>query len=420
MSTSLFFLVWGLGTALALPLLLPFRARSVAGIHAFILANVLAIVSLLAYSTDSFLPADVYIFASALAWIGAVSAVYVGIRQFFGLVPYIGRTVLAATCVIALFIVAEFVLHSQLLRLTLFSFYTCIGLGSAGWVILRKRDRIQTQGVVLYAATAILGLAVLHAFRLAIYLSGVEPVVSVLQPSPWGLFFMVCGAVTVPAVFLALLLLIQTGLAEQMQAALTFDNLTKAYSRRSILAELDYELQRCARSGNALGVLVLDIDHFKAVNDKYGHAAGDTALRHFANVVQSTVRASDRFGRLGGEEFVLITYDCTPARAWRQALRVRDAVSATPLHIQGAFVSMTVSGGLAAFQPGDTADEILARADAALYRAKESGRNQIQMALGNTGPTPIYAGIDLSEHRATVPRELPETGVQSGQHTTTA
>ncbi|MDF8364736.1 GGDEF domain-containing protein, partial [Achromobacter anxifer] len=278
----------------------------------------------------------------------------------------------------------------------------------------------QTQGVVLYAATAILGLAALHALRLMIYLGGAAPIVSILLPSPWGLFFMVCGAVTIPAVFLALLLLIQTSLAEQMQAALTFDNLTRAYSRRSIRAEIDHELQRCTRSGKVLGMLVLDIDHFKTVNDKYGHAAGDTALRHFTQVVQSTVRATDRFGRLGGEEFVLLMPDCSPASALRQAHRVREAIGQTRLHLEHAVVSMTVSGGLASFQHGDTADEILARADAALYRAKESGRNQIHVAFGDIGPTPIYAGIDVNEFRATTPRSSPVASVQLGQSMNTA
>lgn len=420
MTTSLFFLVWGLGTALALPLLLPFRTRSVAGIRAFILANILAIVSLLAYAADGILPAELYVFTSGIAWIGAVSAVYVGIRQFFGLTPHIERIAIAAVCAAALLVLSIFVLHSELLRMAVFSVYTCVGLGVAGVVILRKRDRIQTQGVVVYAATAILSLAALHVLRLLIYLGGVAPVMSMLAPSPWGLFFMVCGAVTVPAVFLALLLLIQTSLAEQMQAALTFDNLTKAYSRRSILAALDYELQRCARSGSGLGVLLLDIDHFKAVNDQYGHAAGDMALRHFSQRVQSTVRVTDRFGRLGGEEFVLLMYDCPPTRALRQAQRVREAVSQTPLSIDGALVHMTVSGGLASFQHGDTADEILARADAALYRAKEAGRNQIQVAFAACGPTPVYAGIDLNESLATTPRLSIVTDAQPEQNTTTA
>ena len=191
-----------------------------------------------------------------------------------------------------------------------------------------------------------------------------------LHPTPWALFFIVGGSVTVPALFLALLLLVQTRMSERMQEALTFDSLTQAYSRRSFMDELQHELRRCERNDGRLVVLLLDIDFFKAINDRHGHATGDQALRHFARVVQRAVRASDRFGRLGGEEFALLMYDCEPASALVQAQRVCDALRDAPLHTVDGEIRMTVSGGLAAYRRGDTADGILARADVALYRAR--------------------------------------------------
>ncbi|KAG1240706.1 hypothetical protein G6F68_017401 [Rhizopus microsporus] len=144
--------------------------------------------------------------------------------------------------------------------------------------------------------------------------------------------------------------------------------------------------------GGQLAVLVLDIDHFKSINDRYGHAAGDTALRHYAQVVQNAVRSSDRFGRLGGEEFVLLMYDCDPARALIHAQRVCDALRDTPLYLQGGEVQMTTSGGLASYQPGDSADGILARADVALYRAKEQGRDRVEMAFSGRGTGRVQVG----------------------------
>ncbi|NMK47554.1 GGDEF domain-containing protein [Achromobacter sp. Bel] len=385
MTTSLFFLMWGLATALALPLLLPFQARGVGGVQAFIVANALAVLSLLSYASANFMAPGVYVMVSNAAWVCAVGLVYVGLRQFFGLRPHIARTVgINAACLLA-FALMLYAKDNMGARMVLFSAYTCVFMAMAGRVIFQQRKQIQTRGVALYLMLAIFGLAALHAVRVVIYGTGLEQPVSLLQPSPWGLFFIVCGSVTVPALFLALLLLIQTSLSEQMQAALTFDSLTRAYSRRSILDELEHELQRCSRTDGQLAVLVLDIDHFKSINDRYGHAAGDTALRHYAHVVQNAVRGSDRFGRLGGEEFVLLMYDCDPARALIHAQRVCDALRDTPLYLQGAEVQMTTSGGLASYQAGDSADVILARADVALYRAKEQGRDRVEMAFSGRG-----------------------------------
>lgn len=386
MTTSLFFLMWGLATALALPLLLPFQARGVNGVRAFIAANALAVLSLLSFAAAQLVPPGVYIIVSNAAWVCAVSLVYVGVRQFFSLRPHIVRTVgISAMCVLA-FAVLLYGTDDLAGRMLLFSGFTCGSALMTGRVIYQQRTQIRTRGVVLYLMLAILGVAALHGLRVLVYGLGWAEPVSLAEPSPWGLFFIVCGSVTVPALFLALLLLVQTRLSEQMQAALTFDGLTQVHSRRSILDELERELQRCARAGCPLAVLVLDIDHFKSINDRYGHAAGDTALRHFAKVAQNAVRATDRVGRLGGEEFVLLMVDCDPARALVHAQRVCDALRDTPLYLQGVEVPMTASGGLASYQSGDSADVILARADVALYRAKEQGRDRVEMAFGGRAP----------------------------------
>lgn len=387
MTTSLFFLVWGLATALALPLLLPFHARGgVPGIQAFTAANALAVLSLLAYASSEIMPPGAYVMVSNAAWLAAVSAVYVGVRQFFGLRPHAVRAAALTVIGIAAMALMLYGVDNLVGRMTLFSAYTAVLMAATAAVAYRERKRIQTPGVMLYVLLSLFSLIALHLLRVGVYGGGWVQTSSLLDPVPWGLFFIVCGSVTVPALFLALLLLIQTSLSEQMQAALTFDSLTGAHSRRSILDELEHELRRCARSQGRLAVLVLDIDHFKSINDRHGHATGDMALRHFAQVVPKAVRASDRFGRLGGEEFVLLMYDCDAARALVQAQRVCDALRDSPMYLQGQELRMTASGGVATFQPGDTADGILARADLALYKAKELGRDRVEMAWSGRAP----------------------------------
>lgn len=392
MTTSLFFLMWGLATALALPLLLPFHGRGVDGVPAFMAANALAVLSLLAYASADIIPPAAYVMVSNAAWACSAALVYVGVRQFFGLRPHVLRTTVLCSLSTVGFALLLYRNDSLVLRMLLYSVYTCVLMSATGAVIFRQRRQFQARGVVLYLLLAFFGLVGLHALRVYVYGAGVDTAVSLLQPSAWGLFFIVCGSVTVPGLFLALLFMIQTSQAEKMQAALTFDSLTHAYSRRSIMDELERELLRAERTGGKLAVLVLDIDHFKSINDRYGHAAGDTALRHFAQVVQNAVRSSDRFGRLGGEEFVLLMYDCDPARALVQAQRVCDALRDTPLYLQGLEVQMTTSGGLASYQPGDSADGILARADLALYQAKAQGRDRVEMAWSGRGQARAGSG----------------------------
>ena len=153
------------------------------------------------------------------------------------------------------------------------------------------------------------------------------------------------------------------------------DSLTGIHNRRSVLAILEQLLLRRA----PLSVLLLDLDHFKQVNDGFGHAAGDGVLRRFAEIISLEKRSRDFFGRLGGEEFLLILDGADEAEALQIAERLRQAVSAQTIDLPGgATVSLTVSIGLTQASAGDlrTAD-VLVRADRALYRAKDSGRNRV-------------------------------------------
>ena len=133
-----------------------------------------------------------------------------------------------------------------------------------------------------------------------------------------------------------------------------------------------------ARSHNRAEPLVLvlaDLDHFKRINDTWGHAVGDMALQRFASLATGVLRSSDLVGRLGGEEFAMVMGRTTLDTATEVAERLRTAVAETDESFPTG-LSMTVSMGMTVCRPGDTASEMLKRADLALYRAKESGRNR--------------------------------------------
>ena len=166
---------------------------------------------------------------------------------------------------------------------------------------------------------------------------------------------------------------------EQIRQLATHDDLTGLLNRRAMLDRMQLEQHRSLRSGSPLLIAQLDIDHFKAVNDTHGHAAGDLVLQSFADTVRRNVRDTDVLARWGGEEFVLLLCDTPAADAVTLMERLRQAVQAmqVPVAQGGQPITVTVSIGLARHTPADPLAGTLERADRALYAAKAGGRNRV-------------------------------------------
>lgn len=166
-------------------------------------------------------------------------------------------------------------------------------------------------------------------------------------------------------------------LEEQRQKAL-IDPLTGLPNRAAWSERLEHEVGQWQQHGNSLLLAMLDLDHFKRINDNYGHLAGDKVLKIIANVLRKRLRGSDFIARFGGEEFVLLL----PNTPWPVGVRIvealRAAIEACPFHFKGEPVTITVSVGLSAFKAGDRSDLVIKRADQALYRAKDGGRNRVE------------------------------------------
>ncbi|HRK39879.1 MAG TPA: GGDEF domain-containing protein [Burkholderiaceae bacterium] len=160
------------------------------------------------------------------------------------------------------------------------------------------------------------------------------------------------------------------------------DALTGCANRRHFLHTLAQERDRSARHQLDLCVLSLDIDHFKRVNDTYGHAAGDEVLKHFVATINSQLRQADLLGRLGGEEFSILLPHTSAPEARLTAERIRAAVEAAPADADGTRIAITVSiGGVQwAVERNEPLDSLLAQADHALYAAKHAGRNRVEWA----------------------------------------
>lgn len=163
----------------------------------------------------------------------------------------------------------------------------------------------------------------------------------------------------------------------RLEEMATTDALTGALNRRRFYELLDDELERATRYGRPLGLLMLDVDHFKRVNDAFGHATGDEVLKGIAAVLRLSLRAPDRLARWGGEEFVVLAPDTGGGPALALAQRVCHAIRAEQFPVAG---TATASIGVAERRPGESGDALLARADAALYEAKDGGRDRAVLA----------------------------------------
>lgn len=166
---------------------------------------------------------------------------------------------------------------------------------------------------------------------------------------------------------------------DQLIELATSDSLTKVYNHGLLLDLLARELLMGHRSGHSTSFLMVDVDHFKAVNDRFGHQAGDRVLCHLAALLKDAVRRTDAVGRYGGEEFGVVLGNCDLAAAQTLAEKIRQLVETSPTESPEGPIPLTISVGVVSAGPQDGlgAEEMVRRADGCLYRAKEGGRNLV-------------------------------------------
>jgi diguanylate cyclase (GGDEF)-like protein len=177
------------------------------------------------------------------------------------------------------------------------------------------------------------------------------------------------------SVFLRIRLKQQTRL---LRYQATHDGLTGVWNRKAVLDLLHREFEQAARDNRRIGIMMLDADHFKRINDIHGHLAGDAVLQQFAHRIQDSLRSYDLIGRYGGEEFLAILPNCEGGELSNCAERVRAAIGGDPILAEGTPLAVTVSIGTAVLDPLHNSEkEALAAADSALYEAKYAGRNRV-------------------------------------------
>ncbi len=191
----------------------------------------------------------------------------------------------------------------------------------------------------------------------------------------------------------------------------THDPLTGLWNRSQALEGLAREVARADRGDAVVSVLMLDLDHFKAVNDTFGHMAGDAVLRETGRRIRGVLRTYDVVGRYGGEEFVIVLPGCESDAALALAERIRAAIGGTPVDTSEGVVAVTASAGAATLRDaGRTAEELIRAADAALYRAKGTGRDRVERAMPSDATPHGGRPIAAPTRRGQVPPPLRAAG----------
>lgn len=190
---------------------------------------------------------------------------------------------------------------------------------------------------------------------------------------------------------------------ESMRFQATHDLLTSLWTRGVIVELMSHEIMRSRRERSCTAVMMCDIDHFKSVNDEYGHAIGDDVLREVARRLHNSVRSYDMVGRYGGEEFLVALNRCNPGSAVSRAENLRAKIGGRPIQTTNKPVSVTISIGLALSTEFTecTVEELMYQADMALYAAKAAGRNCVRVAQPSGGSKP--AGEQPKETQALMP-----------------
>ena len=174
---------------------------------------------------------------------------------------------------------------------------------------------------------------------------------------------------------------------EKLQKLAVTDGLTKLYNSRSFYSQLETEVDRFNRYKHPLALLLLDLDHFKDYNDTYGHLEGDKVLVRFSQIIKSCLRANDTAYRYGGEEFTVILPETSGGEAGTVAQRIRAALEAERFSpIDGKEVKITISIGVTAYQTKEELSSFIQRADRAMYRSKQKGRNMVSALYAETPP----------------------------------
>lgn len=305
------------------------------------------------------------------------AAYYAGCARFLGRRPQWPILLAGVTAVGVAVIYWRYAVDSIPMRVfstTLFSGAFCTALV---WMLLRHSPA--GRSTYPYRVTAIIAFVfgVCQLVRGVYFLTLHAASNPSMFATAGSVLLLVVAAAIMPILSMSAMLMVHDALLADARDAANRDFLTGALSRQGFEALARRHVGRVLRHARPLALLILDLDHFKRINDTLGHAAGDAVLRAFVQMAQAQLRPTDVLGRIGGEEFALLLPDTDSGNAMHLADRLRKAAAAHVVMAGAQSCRYSLSGGVAVWQPGESFDRLSARADRALYDAKYQGRDRI-------------------------------------------
>lgn len=297
---------------------------------------------------------------------------YVGTQRFFGVTPRVGPWLALIAGVAVLMVVFTFVEPSYRARLVVSTALSACLFVAYGNFLRQQRPLTFAKGLTMGVVSMMAVVLVMRLLAAILWPAGHN----VLDVSLHHLVYATSFAFCIVLLSVSMVLMAAERLHAEVAYLASHDSLTNALTRRHINEACEMELDRSLRHGRSMALMIMDLDHFKVINDTYGHQQGDQVLIDFVAKVNGFLRRSDQLGRFGGEEFLALLPETSMEEAVHVAERIRQAC-AVPRQEPGCTVTIGISTNHAA---DDTVDALIARADAAMYRAKTQGRNRVEVA----------------------------------------
>ncbi|GAB1845808.1 GGDEF domain-containing protein [Achromobacter xylosoxidans] len=324
----------------------------------------------------------------------ALCAYYTGVRRLLG--QRVPRRLMGVACAAAwLALVGYTYLDSQVAPRIVAMSTLQMGFMFAVAVAVARgvpANRSRYSYYFVWSVAMISGLTC--ALRSILFATGVAQADFLLQPTTWNIVFMTLGVLAMPCLTLGTIMIIHDRMLADREHEASTDFLTGLMSRKAWWLQAERYCAQALRTRRPLSLLLLDIDHFKRINDTHGHAAGDAVLRHFGLLATATLRTGDHLGRVGGEEFSVLFADMRSDAVLEVAQRLLDSVRRTPCAHGGSTIAYTFSAGVVDWLSGENLQAFFERADRMLYAAKQAGRNRVLgpgMHQAERAPLPVAA-----------------------------